>query len=298
MTLCLCGCGQEIIQKSKYYISKYIFNHHRCYIIESYKNWMITKEKIFCLCGCGEEIIIKNRYKHLGIPKYIRGHQNRNGNHPKLGIPCSTETKRKKRKTCKGFYFYPIPSLCECGCNEIVWNGNEWINGHCKNNLNKHHSEKTKRKISQKNKGKIPWNKNKINPYSKETINKMKINNLGINNNMYGRPPSSNSVRGHGSYYNSPLQETIWLRSSYEIAYAKYLDSENILWLYEIETFDLDDSTYTPDFFLIKEEKFIEIKGYMSEKAQLKINKFLKQYPWDLEILRKEDLIKLNIDLN
>jgi len=43
--------------------------------------------------------------------------------------------------------------------------------------------------------------------------------------------------------------------------------------------------------------KFIEIKGYMRKEAQEKINKFRKQYPWKLEVLFKEDLIKLGISL-
>jgi hypothetical protein len=102
---------------------------------------------------------------------------------------------------------------------------------------------------------------------------------------------------GKGSYYNSLLQGKVWLRSKYEIAYAKYLDSQNILWMYEEFTFDLGNTTYTPDFYLPEFEKFVEIKGYISPKSQEKINLFLEQYPWDLEILEYEQLKLLGCDL-
>jgi len=69
------------------------------------------------------------------------------------------------------------------------------------------------------------------------------------------------------------------MRSGYEIGYAKYLDKNNIKWLYECKTFDLGDTTYTPDFYLPESDTYIEIKGWMQSKALIKINKFIKQYP-------------------
>ena len=84
----------------------------------------------------------------------------------------------------------------------------------------------------------------------------------------------------------------IWNNNLEEV--KKYIDEHKILWYYEIQTFELsNEMTYTPDFFLPKYEKFIEIKGYMNEESQEKIDKFIEQYPWDLEILYKDDLIKL-----
>ncbi len=114
---------------------------------------------------------------------------------------------------------------------------------------------------------------------------------------MKGKLPSNNGY-GKGCYYNSLLQGKIWLRSSYELKFAQYLDKNNISWLYEIQTFDLGETTYTPDFFLPTCNLFIEIKGYMTDKAQEKINKFLDIYNDEtLQILRKNDLIKLGVDI-
>jgi len=193
---------------------------------------------------------------------------------PKLGYKQSKEHKEKirikgyKRKHSKKTK--DIMSIKSSGKNNSMYGRHHSIEtkekmriSHIgyKPHLNHHHTKETRNKISKKQKGKIP------------------------------------NFSGRGIYYNSPLQGEIYLRSSYEIAYAKYLDSKNILWMYEMETFDLGDTTYTPDFFLPKFEKFIEIKGYMTNKAQEKINRFKEEYPWDLEILRKEDLIKLSINL-
>jgi hypothetical protein len=79
--------------------------------------------------------------------------------------------------------------------------------------------------------------------------------------------------------------------------YPKFFDICRCGKCNEMETFYLGDTTYTPDFFLPQFEKFIEIKGYMCKEAQEKINKFLEQYPWNLEILYKKDLINLGADL-
>jgi len=129
--------------------------------------------------------------------------------------------------------------------------------------------------------------------HSKEHSKKMS----GKNSPTYGVTPSAASSHGKWCYYNSPLQGKIHLRSSYELAYAKYLDENNIPWLYEIKTFDLYDTTYTPDFFLPVTEQFIEIKGYMRPKAQDKINKFLNMYVCNFQILYKADLVKLGVEL-
>jgi len=173
--------------------------------------------------------------------------------------------------------------------------------------------EKTKEKISKNKTGKCcgednPFYGKKHTDVAKQKNREAHLGNVhddnykdlmskrmtGQNNPSYGIPRNWNSK---SIYYDSPLQGKIYLRSSYELAYAKYLDEHKILWMYEIETFDLGDNTYTPDFFLPQFEKFVEIKGYMSKIAQEKINKFLEQYPWDLEVLKKDDLIKLGCDI-
>jgi DNA-directed RNA polymerase subunit RPC12/RpoP len=92
---------------------------------------------------------------------------------------------------------------------------------------------------------------------------------IGKNNPHFGKVTHSK-----GSYYKE-----IWMGSTWEVAYAKYLDKNKIKWQYEQETFDLDDTTYTPDFYLPETDEYIEIKGWWRKKALIKFNKFKKKYP-------------------
>lgn len=115
-----------------------------------------------------------------------------------------------------------------------------------------------------------------------------------ISKRMMGNIPSPKCNRGKRDLYESPYQGKILLRSSYELAYAKYLDSICEPWFYEIWVFDLGNTSYIPDFYLPRKNTFIEIKGYMHKEAQKKINQFLEEYPHEqLKVLYKTDLIKL-----
>jgi len=122
---------------------------------------------------------------------------------------------------------------------------------------------------------------------------KSQIKNKGINNGMYGKPSPKGAGRGKGDYYKD-----IWLRSSYEIAYAKWLDKNNIKWLYESKTFDLNNTTYTPDFYLPKSNTYIEIKGYWRNDAKKKFKLFKKLYKQikikvlDCQKLKDKQIIK------
>ncbi len=120
----------------------------------------------------------------------------------------------------------------------------------------------------------------------------------GKKNPMAGKPSPKGAGRGKGCYYKSIFQGDVWLRSSYEKAYAEYLDSIKEPWVYEFNTFKIGESTYTPDFYLIYRNTYIEIKGYMRKEAQEKIDKFKGLYPKEkLTVLFKKDLINLGIEL-
>lgn len=155
----------------------------------------------------------------------------------------------------------------------------------------KHHNEETKKKWRMIRKGR-PSSRRGCK-LSEETKRKISESRIGENNPIF----KSNKFysRGNGDYYKTPLQGVKFLRSSYEIKYAQYLDSNKILWMYETETFNLGKTSYTPDFFLPSENKFVEIKGWMKPEDKKKIEMFLEQYPWDLDVLMKEDLKNLGI---
>jgi len=134
-------------------------------------------------------------------------------------------------------------------------------------------------------------------PQTEESNIKRSLALKGTKNHMYGKAPSKASARGIPANCYSPYQGEIRVRSSFELAYAEYLNSINEPWFYELETFYFDDFTYTPDFFLPRQEKFIEIKGYMSDASKVKVERFQEEYPFDLQILYKNDLIRLGIKL-
>ena len=91
----------------------------------------------------------------------------------------------------------------------------------------------------------------------------------GENNPMFGKLPT----HGKRQYYKD-----ICFRSSWEVKYAKYLDFNNIKWSYESKTFDLGNTTYTPDFYLPETDEYIEIKGWWSDKFDIKLKKFTSLY--------------------
>lgn len=121
----------------------------------------------------------------------------------------------------------------------------------------------------------------------------------------------SRGVQGY--YYNKSSKDYVWLRSTWEFIFAKWLDRTNHNWKVEETYFNLENRIYRPDFFIYDENwnnlvKIIEVKGYWdnnSDKAKLlkdklknveivvikDINKFIednKTYHQELRIWKKE----------
>ena len=82
------------------------------------------------------------------------------------------------------------------------------------------------------------------------------------------------------------------LRSSLEYIYARYLDYMNIEWTYEHKTYVLSNGVrYKPDFLLLGNEEFVEIKGIFNFKNDLpKIQQFESDYNVKVTILQEKDL--------
>ena len=80
-----------------------------------------------------------------------------------------------------------------------------------------------------------------------------------------------------------------------ELEYAKWLDDNNIKWRRPKEKFvykfEEKEHYYTPDFYLIDTEEYIEIKGYETEKGRCK----WRDIPFKLRVIKGEELYKLNI---
>ena len=241
-------------------------------LIKINDNWFYKYHR--CGCSCNKRISYNSCHYRFGIPKFINFHHSKSKYHPMLGKYHSEETINKMRKSRSG-----------------------------ENNsmFGKHHSQKTKEKIGRANSGKNSfWFGKKCPEQSKRMLG----NNYnpgfwkrGKNNHNYGRLPSKSAGRGKRCYYDSPLQGKVCFRSTYELKYAKYLDKKSILWKYEHKTYHLSNGTsYTPDFYLLKSKKYREIKGYMSDSAQDKINLFRKEYPnKNFKVLYYKDLVRKGI---
>lgn len=119
---------------------------------------------------------------------------------------------------------------------------------------------------------------------------KMRANHAdvsGSKNNRFGKPP----LHGKKQKYKD-----VWMRSSWEVLYAKYLDQKKIKWVYEPKTFNLGNCTYTPDFYLPKKDLYIEIKGYWRDKSKKKFELFKRNYSnISIKLLMKEDLQKIGV---
>jgi hypothetical protein len=109
----------------------------------------------------------------------------------------------------------------------------------------------------------------------------------GKNAPMFGVKPSK---------YKAKKYKGIKMRSSWEIAYAKYLDKQGTKWLYESKTFDLGNCTYTPDFYLPESDTYVEIKGRWYKDAKKKFKIFQKKYfSMNIILLTRKELRKLKV---
>jgi len=87
---------------------------------------------------------------------------------------------------------------------------------------------------------------------------------------------------GVQGYYLNRKGKYIWLRSTWEYIYAKWLDNKKILWEYESKTYKLSNGeTYRPDFKIIEENNnyyLVEIKGSRFENRLYKVDLFREKY--------------------
>lgn len=83
----------------------------------------------------------------------------------------------------------------------------------------------------------------------------------------------------------------IWCDSSWELAWVIYQLDRGVEFERNWKKFDYvfegENRKYSPDFKI--EDKFIEIKGYMTDQAKAKIN----QFPKKIEIIGKNEMIPI-----
>jgi len=226
-SLCLCGCN-EIVWNGKEYKKGHKLIDRKAKLSDG--SWY---PKIFSICQCDD--INCRKFVYDGN-EFIHGHQNR-------GKISSNETKKKLKISHTKLFlidengnkliYPPIPDICHCkqpDCNEIVYGGREYIEGH--HNLimdmsgdknpfkNKHHTLISIEKIRESHR------RENLSP---ETIEKMRISNSGRKHTETWKKQQSirNSGEGNPCYidgrsklpycekWTSKLRESVRIRDSY-----------------------------------------------------------------------------------
>lgn len=103
------------------------------------------------------------------------------------------------------------------------------------------------------------------------------------------------SNRGYAGFYKG-----IYLRSSYEYAYARYLDFYGLKWKFEMQIFDLGYKLYKPDFFILNPDnsikKIVEIKSRNLKALQSARNDLEiihNHYGYEIELVSYQELLVL-----
>ncbi|MCK4354752.1 DNA polymerase III subunit alpha [Candidatus Parcubacteria bacterium] len=218
-----------------------------------------------------EKILIKSKYDHLvynickTCGKQISGRREGKSN---FCYKCSAS-------------FYKNPSKKEVRekikASRIKFyqqGGKPWNLGLSKTN-NKI-LENTGKKISKALKGRSLeelWGKERAVKFKKTHSAKMK----GEGNPMFGKP-SPHRKGGFREDLNH------YVRSNWEADFARILKLHNLKYEYEPKSFELIKTNneilhYTPDFYVKSNNTFYEIKGWLHDLDEQKMELFQKQYP-------------------
>ena len=109
------------------------------------------------------------------------------------------------------------------------------------------------------------------------------------------------SGRGlQGYYFNKSRQRLVWLRSSFEYIFAKWLDRNNFNWNVECERFEVKGKMYKPDFFIYEKNKLVkivEIKGYW-DTGKWKAEELNKLLSVEVVIINKDEIYSYTDNIN
>lgn len=131
---------------------------------------------------------------------------------------------------------------------------------------------------------------------SEEHKRKLSDSKKGNKNPNFGK---KRKILGKRVWYLCPNGEIVSMRSSWESAYAEFLDNKKIKWNYEPKTFILKSGkAYTPDFYLQDTNEWIEVKGWFTETHKKIISDWIKDFPNEkISIADKNYLTNLGINL-
>ena len=157
---------------------------------------------------------------------------------------------------------------------------------HPKGYLGHKHSPETLKKLSEKSKDK--WERTTLEELKQRNIKQRetRIKNGTLSPFCHQENPYSRARGGKRKDLND-----IYFRSAWEANIARYYNFINVKWEFEPKTFIFKNITrgsvsYTPDFYLPEEDKWVEVQGWMDGKSKTKLSRFKKQYPEEYKKLQ------------
>lgn len=132
------------------------------------------------------------------------------------------------------------------------------------------------------NKGKsglqVAWNKG----LTKVTDSRVRQLSVSVQKAYAEGRKKTVSAKKFRAWYVGP-KGRIWMRSSWEVKFAKWLDKLGLDWQYEAKRFPITmdgwTQSYTPDFRVPKWDMWVEVKGQLDAQSVERYAAFHAQYP-------------------
>lgn len=164
----------------------------------------------------------------------------------------------------------------------------EWHkhNPHPKGFLGGKHTKKSLEKIAEASKN--SWQK--MTDQAKEKRTNKILDSRMKNGNWCSHMKSHNAYSRTKSGKREDL-DNIFFRSSAEANYARYLKFFKIDFKYEFKTFYFEGIkrgtvSYTPDFYIPEEDRYIEFKGWLDKKSITRLKRFRRYYPKEFDAMQ------------
>lgn len=191
----------------------------------------------------------------------------------------------------------------------------------CWDEVMKTNNPSFREEVKEKLRGRDVWNDGltkETDPRVKEMyIGRKNVRLFGKDNPMYGKVGEQNPffgkkhsketitimsekaikrIQGQKVFANSKsgFREDLncWFRSSWEANVARYFNLNRIDWVYEKQYLSLaSGKKYLPDFYLPKENKFIEVKGFFSDEAKEKIKEASTSH--NIEVISRDKYFQI-----
>lgn len=202
-------------------------------------------------------------------------------------------------------------------CNEIFkvkpYEPKKFCSKNCAasiNNLGRHQSIETRRKISAAIKALPPGYYQRLHLIKKPRITlicnnpacqkkfevlpyKAKIRKYCSNDcvmQIVGKMTTSPKAAKSKPGIRGDISPNICFYSTWEANIARVFNLLGIKWEYAPKIFNLGAHTYRPDFYLSDDNKFIEVKNFMGEYSLMRDREFRKRFPnIKLDVISKEE---------